>query len=315
LLNPLKYKDFGGFLQGAPVAHVCGMAAERVEGGPYALRDGLGERWMDTRAPHGRVEVLCLAPALAQHSAAEPAIRARAARFADVDAPAFTTVRRVERDGSGVRVVADAVDGLRLSDLLARLESSGEILSDAAALELSSNVIRALAALHALPGGLAHGAVTPAHVVLNADGSVVLTDSVFGTAIESLEWNRERLWREFHVALPASASLPRFDQRADVTQLGAVVLAITLRRLLRDDEYPRCAADLVVSATSDILAPGMSALRMWLQQALQLHPRATFSSARDAERTFAAITATPGLRRTGAKALNLLLQPSRHLIA
>jgi hypothetical protein len=165
------------------------MGAERIEGAQYALQDGLGERWVDTRAPHGRVEVLCLAPALAQHSPAEPAIRARAARLADVDARVFSPVRRVERDAAGVRVVADAVDGLRLSDLLERL-ASGEIMSDAAALELSGNAVRALAALHAVPGGLAHGAVTPAHVVLRDDGSIVLTDGVFGTAIESLEWIR-----------------------------------------------------------------------------------------------------------------------------
>ena len=123
-------------------------------------------------------------------------------------------------------------------------------------LELAGSVVKAVAALHRLPSGLAHGAVTPAHIVLAADGSAVLTDSVFGAALESLEWNREKLWREFHVALPASASLPRFDQRADVTQLGAVVLAIALGRRLRDDEYPRSAADLVIAATSDLAAPG-----------------------------------------------------------
>jgi hypothetical protein len=93
------------------------------------------------------------------------------------------------------------------------------------------------------------------------------------------------------------------------------VLAVALRRPLRDDEYPRGAADLVVAATSDLSAVGASALRMWLQQALQLHPRSMFASAVEAERAFAALTSTPGLRRAGAKALTALLQPSRMLIA
>jgi hypothetical protein len=291
------------------------MSAQRNQGSQYALNDGLGQRWVATQAPHGVVEVLSLAPALAAHAPAEPAIRARAARLADVEAAAFTTVRRVERDAAGVRVVADPVNGVRLSDFLAQLEASGDILSDAGMLELSGSVVRALASLHRLPGGLTHGAVTPAHIVLAADSNVKLTDGVFGPALESLQWNREKLWREFHVALPAAASLPRFDQRADVTQLGAVVLAIALRRRLRDDEYPGSVADLIVAATADTRSPSMSALRMWLQEALQLHPRSMFASAVDAERAFAEITATPGLRRAGMKALNALLQPARMLIA
>lgn len=285
------------------------MPAEQTIGNQYALNDGLGNRWVAMQPPHGQVEVLSLAPTLASHAPAEGAIRARAARMADIEAAVFSPVRRVERDASGVRVVTDAVAGARLSHLLARLETSGEILSDAAMLELAARVIRALAVLHRLPGGFAHGALTPAHVVLRADGGVVLTDGVFGTALESLEWNREQLWREFRVALPASATLPRFDQRADVTQLGAVVLAIALRRPLRTDEYPRPALDLVLAATADASAPGATALRMWLQQALQLHPRSTFASAVDAERAFADVTATPGLRRAGGRALAVFLQP------
>jgi hypothetical protein len=283
--------------------------------GAYGLNDGLGQRQVLMQAPHGRVEVLCLSAALAAHAPAEAAIRARAERLADIDEPVLTSVRRVERDAASVRVVADAVEGIRLADLLRQLESSGEILSHAAMLELARGVIRAVAGLHRLPGGFAHGAITPAHIVLGPDGSVVITDHVFGAALESLQWNREKLWREFHLALPAAASVPRFDQRADVTQLGAVVLAIALRRPLRDDEYPRCACDLVVAATNDLAAPGISAFRMWLQQALQLHPRSLFATAVEAERAFAELTATPGLRRAGAKALTALLQPSRMLIA
>jgi hypothetical protein len=282
----------------------------------YALKDGLGERWLTMRPPHGQVEVLSLAPTLLAHAAAEPAIRARAARLADVDAVSFTPVRRVERDPEGVRIVADAAEGTRLSDLLERLDATGEVLSHAGMLELASNVVRALAAWHRIPGRLAHGALSPAHIVVRPDASVVLTDGVFGGALESLEWNRERLWREFNVALPASANLPRFDHRADVTQLGACVLAIALRRPLRADEYPGAVADLVLDATQDAAAPGATALRLWLQQALHLHPRGTFPSALEAERAFAEITgAMPGLRRAGLKALAALLATPRLLIA
>lgn len=290
------------------------MAPEQFHGNHYALNDGLGERWV-VMQPHGQVEVLTLAPALASHAAAEPAIRARAERMAFIEAPGLAAVRRVERDAAGVRVVADAANGIRLSDVLAQLESSPAVLPYAAMLELANSVVRALAELHRLPNALAHGAVTPAHIVLRRDGSAILTDSVFGAALESLEWNREKLWREFRIALPAAASLPRFDQRADVTQLGAVILAIALRRPLRDNEYPRSTGDLVIAATSDTAAPGASAFRMWLQQTLQLQPRSMFASAVEAERAFAEILSAPGLRRPGAKALAALLEPARMLIA
>lgn len=285
------------------------MPVEEVQESHYALNDGLGERWVLMQPPHGQVEVLALAPALVSHAPAVPAIRARAQRMADVQAPAVATVRRVERDASGVRIVADKTTGIRLSDFLAALESSSGVLTHAGMLELAANVVRAVAALHRLPSGLAHGAVTPAHIVLAADGSAVLTDSVFGAALESLEWNREKLWREFHVALPAAASLPRFDQRADVTQLGAVVLAIALRRRLQDDEYPRATADLVIQATSDLAAPGMSALRMWLQQTLQLHPRSAYPSAVEAERGFAEITSSGSPRRSPVKVASAAAKP------
>ena len=103
----------------------------------------------------------------------------------------------------------------------------------------------ALAALHRLPSGLAHGAVTPAHIVLAARrfGRPDRQRVRRGARVARME-PREAVARVPRRAAGA-ASLPRFDQRADVTQLGAVVLAIALRRRLRDDEYPRCAADLV----------------------------------------------------------------------
>ena len=202
-----------------------------------------------------------------------------------------------------------------LSDLLLHLELTGEALSHAGVLGLAGSVLRALAALHQRGAGLAHGAVTPAHIVLTADGTVLLTDGVFGSALESLGWNREQLWRQFSLALPASANLPRFDQRADVTQAAAVVLAIALRRPLTPDEYPRATVDLVTHATSDSAVPGASALRMWLLQALQLHPRAMFTSAVDAERAFADVIVASGARFAGARALGQLLQPLRLLIA
>ena len=278
-------------------------------GAGYGLDDGLGIRFVETESDGEITEVLEVAATLASHPAAEQAVRARSARYAGIGIGAVASVRRVERVAGGLRVVADVPAGLRLSDLLADLEFGNESLSDAGVLEIASAVIAAVAAIHELPGGLAHGAVNPSHAVLAADGRVVLTDGVFATTLEALQLNREQLWREYGLALPAAASLPRFDQRADVTALGAIVLALVLRRSLRRDEYPRGVADLVLAATKDASSPYGSALNMWLQQTLQLHPRSGFSAGAAAQRAFAEIvSAVPGVRRAGPQAVQALLR-------
>src|SRR5262245_37913897 len=95
------------------------------------------------------------------------------------------------------------------------------------------------------------------------------------------------LWREFGLALPSSASLPRFDQRGDVTQLGAIVLAIGIRRSLRRDEYPRGTADLVNTVVLSDDVERSARIRQWLHDTLQLEGRVVFSTAVDAAQAFA----------------------------
>ena len=273
---------------------------------PRTLEDGLGTRRVETDARDGStVEILDVTPALADTVGFEAALRARAARFSDVTIEGLASVRRIERQGTTLRVVADHVEGLRLPDLLHEAVRGNIPLPQPAALDLAGQIVRIVSALHQLPG-LAHGAINPAHVVITRAGRVVLTDSVFGAAIEGLQRNREQLWREFRIAMPSSANLPRFDQRADVAQLGATVLAVALGRSLRADEYPRAVNEVVIAATL-AARPGetgtsTSALRMWLQQALYLHPRATFNSAVDAERGYVEVLGPAAARRGGAAA-------------
>jgi hypothetical protein len=272
----------------------------------YQLNDGLGLRTLDRDPRQGRIETLHVAGSLAQHPMVEHVIRARAARFAEIGAGTLTPVYRVDRDAGGLRVLAHAPDGARLSQVLERLASGEERLSEAGVMELAAATIKAVAVVHQLPGAVAHGSITPSHVVLSAEGVAVLTDGVFGAAVEALQRNREQIWREFGLALPPSANLPRFDHRTDVTQLGACVLAIVLGRPLQANEYPRGVAELVFGAVPDS-APHASALRMWLQQALQLHPRAMFANAVDAQRSFTEMMAAPGLKRAGRQAVQSLV--------
>jgi hypothetical protein len=81
--------------------------------------------------------------------------------------------------------------------------------------------------------------------------------------------------------------LPRFDQRADVTQIGAVALSLILGRRLHDDEAPARLGDLVSSAWAVSARGGLeplpAGLRAWLMCALQLDARNSFESAIDAQ--------------------------------
>jgi hypothetical protein len=271
-----------------------------------SFEDGLGVRRIETDPHDGSVvEVLEVSPALAAADGFESAVRAQVERFSDVGFWGLSQVRRVERDRATLRVVADHVDGLRLPDLLHEAIKGNIPLPQPAALELAGRILRIISALHQVPG-MSHGAITPSHVVITRTGAVVVTDTVFGPAIEGLQLNREQLWREFRLALPASASLPRFDQRADLTQLGATVLAVALGRSLRASEYPRAINEVVIAATL-AARPGetgtsASALRMWLQEALHLHPRAAFKAATDAEKSFDEVLGAAVARRGGAAA-------------
>jgi hypothetical protein len=276
------------------------------------LEDGLGLRRLDVgAADRSAVDVLEISPALAALGGFEAAVRLRIEQLASERIDGVARVHRLEREGGRLLVVADHIEGLRLPDLLLEAAKGNIPLSQPAALELAGRLTRIVSALHRIPG-FAHGAITPSHVVVTRRGDVVLTDTVFGPAIEGLQLNREQLWNEFRLALPASASLPRFDQRADVAELGATVLAIVLGRSLRAGEYPRAINEVVIAATL-AAKPGetgtsASALRMWLQEALCLHPRANFASALDAERAFAQVLGPAATRRGGAAALESALK-------
>lgn len=250
---------------------------------------GLGTRKHLDDPFWGPVEVLDLRPELTTLGA-ERAIRMAVTALRDSgavrDGGPVAPTHDVRRVGNVLAVMSADCGGVKLSDLLDALQVGALALSESAVFDLAAAVVRAVAWLHERPGGRAHGALTPAHIVLGKDGGVMLTDAVYAEALRGLEWNRDTCWRELGLALPPSASLPRFDQRADVVQLGTVVLAVLLRRRLTVEDYPAGLHDLVMAATSG--PPGVAAapIRAWLQEALHLHPRSTFGSGIEAARAF-----------------------------
>lgn len=259
--------------------------------------DGFGLRRFQEDDNWGRVELLDLAPALST-PAAEQAIRARASRFITGRVPIVVPLYSIAREIDGVSIVSGAPDGATLADLLGALEFGTVTMNDGALLELGALIARAVASMHEDAGTFAHAALTPGHVRLRAAEGVLLTGAVFGDALQSLQRNREQLWREFGVALPPAAGLPRFDHRSDVAQLGALVLAILTRRALTPTEYPRAVEELVHAATERMEVAGTcrTGLRLWLRQALQLQARSPFASAIEAERAYHAVVKTVNRR-------------------
>ena len=268
------------------------MSLQAALSGAGVRHDGFGSRYSADDVQFGRIDVLELTSALGT-PAAEQAIRAAAARQGEAATAHVARVIRIARTGQTLSLASVAAPGVALGDLLAALEFDTVALDDVAMLGMAGATAAALAALHRQPGAPAHGALSPSHVFLQRDGTVVLTGAVFGDALQALQWNRDQLWRVFAVAMPPSASLPRFDQRSDVTQLGALVLAMLLRRTLAAPEYPKQTLDLIDSATENmaISARCRTALRLWLQQTLQLQPKSLFATAADASRAFADVVA------------------------
>jgi hypothetical protein len=269
-----------------------------------SLNDGLGKRIIVRDDRLGRVETLIVANALAT-SECEEAIRARVMRLAGLPLAVPVPVHCVERVGDELHVTTACVNGMRLSTMLEELESGRLELPDRGVLQLIARVFRTVADFHRMGGQLAHGALSPAHVVLTEQGTIALTDFVYGSALESLEWSREQLWQTFGLAVPSAASFVRFDQRSDVMQLGALALALLLRRPIRSTEYPRQVTTLVCEAAEHFSDLG-SPLRTWLQELVQLHSRATFASAVEASQALTHLLDEAADRRMSYHVIGIL---------
>jgi hypothetical protein len=254
------------------------------------FRDGLGERChLADPAGNETLEHLCLRNELAAVPSFEFALRERVSRLANFRHPQFGRARGVERltdRDATLAIVSERTPGVRLSDLIANADQRRLGLDITAALCLIRQLVPAVAALHESARDVAHGAIGPERLVVTPDARLVVVEYVLGAALEQLRFPRERYWSELRVALPHSAGVPRFDQRADVTQIGVVALSLILGRPMRDDEYPARIADVVAStwavSSSGGFEPLPPGLRGWLGRALQLDARTAFPSAIEA---------------------------------
>jgi serine/threonine protein kinase len=261
-------------------------SSERPEAPLFS--DGLGDRVVAVDGATGDLlQILRLRPQLLAVPSFEFALRERAARLANFRHAYYARVRRVDRHPGGLAIVSDHVEGTRLSDIL-RVASERRLHLDlSAALCLIRQLVPSVALLHENARDVAHGLIAPERLVVTPHARLVIAEHVLGSAVEQLQYNRERLWHELRVGLPSSAGAPRFDHRADVTAIGLVALALILGRPLGNDDYSNRIPVLLHEARAKSAMgeeqPLPSTLRAWLARALQLDSRHGFPSATEAQ--------------------------------
>jgi hypothetical protein len=250
--------------------------------------DGLGDRVVAVDAATGDLlQILRVRPQLLAVPSFEFALRERAARLANFRHAYYARVRRIDRHPTGLAIVSDHVEGVRLSDML-RVAAEHHLQIDLnAALCLLRQLVPSIALLHENARDVAHGLLAPERLIVTPRARVIVVEHVLGSAVEQLQHNRERLWHELRVAAPMSVGAVRFDHRADVTALGLIALALVLGRPIADDEYPHQIGHLLGRArarTADAAdQPLPDGLHNWIARALQLDVRQGFPSATDAQ--------------------------------
>jgi hypothetical protein len=265
---------------------IASATAERPEAPLFA--DGLGERVVAIDAPSGDLlQILRVRPQLLTVPSFEFALRERAARLANFRHAYYARVRRIDRHPGGLAIVSDHVEGVRLSDILRVAHTRGLHLDLNSALCLLRQLVPSLALLHENARDVAHGLLAPERLIVTPRARLVVVEHVLGSAVEQLQFKRERLWQELRVAVPASAGPTRFDRRADVTAIGLIALALVLGRPLNDDDYPHRAGTLLGQARARGAGgdqqPLPEGLHIWIARALQLDGRQGFTSATDAQ--------------------------------
>jgi hypothetical protein len=252
--------------------------------------DGIGDRVVASDAATGELlQILRLRPALTAVPSFEFALRERTARLANFRHAYYSRVRRIDRAMAptpSLAVVSDHVEGIRLSEIL-RVAHDRRLQFDlSAALCLIRQLVPAVALLHENARDVAHGLIAPERLVVTPHARLLVVEHVLGAAVEQLHWSRERLWREFRVAVPPSAGVPRFDHRADVVGIGVSALALVLGRPIGAEEFPQQIPSLLESARErSSLGEGRplsAGLRQWLSRSLHLDMRHAFGSAPEA---------------------------------
>lgn len=276
--------------------------------------DGLGDRVVAADGATGELlQILRIRPDLTAVPSFEFALRERTARLANFRHAYYARVRRVDRvqvPAPGLAVVSDHVEGTRLSEILRVTHERRLRLEVNAAMCLIRQLVPAVALLHENARDVAHGLLAPERLIVTPHARLVIVEHVLGSALEQLQYSRERLWQECRVAVAPSTGKPRFDHRSDVVGLGLVSLALLLGRPLRADEFPHKIPALLTEAgerAGGHHQPVSPALRDWLARTLQLDPRRSFASAPEAHTALEEVLADDSVHVAAPVALETFL--------
>jgi PEGA domain-containing protein len=249
--------------------------------------DGVGDRLlMFDNSGASSLELLRFRRKLAATPGFERALRERVAELASFAHTAFPQIRAVQRlDGGELALVSTSTPGKRLGEAFRAPPVSRGAHPEFAAW-LVRDLTAALADLQRHADGIAHAALTPERIVITPDGRLVITEHVLGSALDALRLSMAELWRETGVIASGTAlGTARLDWRADVIQLGWIVLSVLLGRRVAPADHSGEVETLLdefgrrCGTRSPALVPS---LRRWLERALQLDEQA-FESAMDAQ--------------------------------
>ncbi len=273
------------------------------------FKDGLGVRTTRTDGTGDTIESLDVC---AEIAAMRSSVRDRVDRLAKFRHARFAPLRgaTIPTDGAcSIEILSDHVAGTRVSAFLDAAGAGRVAIDTGAALHVAREVLAALAVLYEARA-ITHGAIGPERVIVTARGRVVVSDYVFGLALERLDLSPSRLWRDFRIPVPPRVKRARFDEHADVIQVGVLTLALLAGRPLEAIDYPgrlsRIVDALTVSDGGDRLRPLPARIKAWLAGMLPVEARKRFTTAREAQMALETALSKQDLVSASASALKAL---------
>jgi len=276
---------------------------------PATVTDGFGQRIYGVDAETGdQVELLEFAQSIVEHSEFVAALGERVARFATVRHASYVHLRRLDRPAEDrLQLVSDLTPGWRLSELIEESFAANIPVDITVAIAVLRQLLPAVALFGRHNRDNAIGALAPERLIVTPQARLVIAEHAFGPAIDKLNFDADKLWRDFRVSMPASAGLPRANARADATAVGVVALTLLLGRSLELEEYPGQLEALVEGAQESRdgeAAPLATSFRNWLKRALQLNASTAFQSTSESQLAFESVLASDRSYVTSSTALN-----------
>ena len=253
--------------------------------------DGFGIRTLCLDPDNGdAIGVLSFTASLASTHAFAAATGERVARLARVRHAMYARVRKIERPAADALLLySDHVPGWRLSDVLTFVERERWRLDISTVLALLRQLLPAVALFSRHQRDATIGTIGPERLILTPQGRLVIAEFVLAPGLEKVQYSPERLWRDFRVAMPPTASLSKFPPSADVVGIGIVALSLLLGRRLRDDEYLFSLGpvfDTLTETNGDTTRRLSGTFRTWISRALQFDAQASYQTTQEAQVAF-----------------------------